>query len=290
MPHMISQSALDRYTASPSQTRTDAVKSLHETIRAVLGGEYETFLQGSYRNDTGVADINDVDIIALRTGLVSTHFTGVASTNSVPWTRIFADLQAALESAAQYRGKTQQGDKCIKVLTSINADVVPGVRIGTADADPVAVFSRREASERKNYPRQHYRIGVDKNYATNGAFKPSVRLFKHWARNWFVDPQTAPSFYLESLVHSRPNNEFALDAASAFVLLASGITKDVSRSSVVRTVAGDKDILVASEWNPDRFEVFKTQLNTSLGLAARAYSAKTSVEADRLWRSAFNES
>jgi hypothetical protein len=271
---MISQSALDRYTAGPSAARAAAVKALHEGIRGILGIQYDTF----------------VDIVALRAGLVSTQLTGLApSTNAMPWSRIFDDLQAGLESSPQYRGKTKQGDKCVKVLTNIKADVVPAVRIGSADADPIAVFSRRASSERKNFPRLHYQNGVAKNDATQGDYKPSVRMFKRWVRAWFTDGSVAPSFYVECLVHSRPNKDFTTDAAGAFILLASGITKEVSKTSVVRTVAGDKDILSATEWHPDSFEAFRSQLDKALGFAARAYKATTAGEADRLWRAAFNE-
>jgi hypothetical protein len=53
-----------------------AAKSVQETIRSVLGGDYETFLQGSYRNDTGVPDLNDVDVVALRKWTTSAVFGG----------------------------------------------------------------------------------------------------------------------------------------------------------------------------------------------------------------------
>jgi hypothetical protein len=65
----ISQFLIDRYSSGPSTERVRQVKRMQESIRKVLDESdfsYETFLQGSYRNDTAIADINDADIVALR--------------------------------------------------------------------------------------------------------------------------------------------------------------------------------------------------------------------------------
>jgi hypothetical protein len=67
MPYNISQSLIDRYSAGPSAWKVTQVANLQTTIRDVLGeDDYDTFLQGSYRNGTAIADINDVDIVARR--------------------------------------------------------------------------------------------------------------------------------------------------------------------------------------------------------------------------------
>lgn len=69
LTYRISQAAIDRYARGPTASRTTQVKALHQSIRAALENwgdkNYDTFLQGSYRNGTAVADINDVDIVAL---------------------------------------------------------------------------------------------------------------------------------------------------------------------------------------------------------------------------------
>jgi tRNA nucleotidyltransferase (CCA-adding enzyme) len=69
MASLISQYLIDQYAAGSSSTRITAVKSLHENVRKALAeaadSQFDTFLQGSYRNNTAIADINDVDIVAL---------------------------------------------------------------------------------------------------------------------------------------------------------------------------------------------------------------------------------
>lgn len=181
--HLIPDTAARRYTEAPAPTTVSAAKSLQETIRSVLGSDYETFLQGSYKNDTGVPDLNDVDVVALRKSYYSTNFTGTIGTNPISWNTIFQQVQDRLEASYYYSGKTERGDKCIKINTNFKADVIPAVRIGEVDDDPIAVYSFRESSERKNYPRDHYLRNTEKQARTSGNYKATVRMFKRWTRD-----------------------------------------------------------------------------------------------------------
>jgi hypothetical protein len=287
--HLISEIAAHRYTSAPAPTTVSAAKSLHESIRCALGNDYETFLQGSYKNGTGVPDLNDVDIVALRKTTYSTVFTSLPPGTPVTWDSIFADVQGRLEGSHHYRGKTERGDKCVKVNTEFKADVVPAVHLGDPAIDPIAIYSFRQARERKNFPRDHYERGKEKQARTADTYKPTVRMFKRWARGWFKGTDTAPSFYVECLVHSLPDTLFTGDPPSSFVLVANHIVNKLTRSSVVMSVAGDKDILTSAEWDPAKFEVLQVQLKKSLMAAALALKSQTSSTADRLWREAFNE-
>jgi hypothetical protein len=93
-------------------------------------------------------------------------------------------------------GRVSRGDKCITISGTPSADVVPAIRTGAITSDPIAIYSFRQRSERDNYPRIHYARGVDKNKAlrTNGAYKPTVRLFKRWVRQYSGHATMAPSF------------------------------------------------------------------------------------------------
>jgi len=290
MNHLIPQSAIARYAAAPSDSTVAAVKSLHESIRETLGDGYETFLQGSYRNDTGVADLNDVDIVAVRTSLVSGVFTSItSSTSAVTWDRIFQDVQDALESSRHYKGKTTRGDKCITVNTNFSADVVPAVKIAIDGSDPIAIYSFRERAERKNYPRVHYQNNVSKQARTSNAYKQTVRLFKRWARNWFAGTKVAPSFYVECLVYRVPDHLFVDDGATSFFLVGNHIVENMSSSVEVLSVAGDKDILVSSEWDSARYATFRRALAPAITLVAKALQATSAESARTYWQQAFNE-
>jgi hypothetical protein len=284
----ISQSLIDRYSAGPTQNRIDAAVSLQRDVASALGSDYDVFLQGSYRNHTGVAELNDLDIVALSKSVHSTVGQGPAQ-YPVTWEEIFGRVERALGGHHRFRGLVKRGDKCVKVATQLNLDVVPAIYREDPTTDPIEVYSFREGSRRDNYPRQHWQRGADKNSGlrTDGAFKPTVRLFKYWARNFLSDPSIAPSFYIECAVHQVPDSEFRSYLPLSFVYVGLYLLQKVSRATWVWSVAGDKDILVPEEWHPDRFEQFQKELRDSVIDAGDAVQASTTAEADRLWRRAF---
>jgi hypothetical protein len=276
MSFLISQDLIDGYSAGPSQTRRAAVRKLHEAIRDALGTTvYDTFLQGSYRNDTAIADINDVDIVALRKETVSPQSAGL-------WEYDFDAIVRALRP----RWTVEKGDKCVRVAGPINADVVPAARTGTDwRVDPIAIYSRRAPAERPNYPRDHYRNGVIKQSVTEDAYKATVRLFKRWARQYRTS-MTAPSFYIECAVHSVPTSEFNTYLPLSFAGVATKLLTYGS-STYISSVAGDKDILRAAEWKFSDFQGFQSRLGSDLPYVIQAMRATSRSEADRKWKLAF---
>ncbi len=67
-----------------------------------------------------------------------------------------------------------------------------------------------------NYPKLHYKNGVDKNKKTFNKFKPVVRIFKNM-RNKALDEEylesknTAPSYFIQCLLYNVPNDIFKKD-------------------------------------------------------------------------------
>jgi hypothetical protein len=282
MPSNISQSLIDRYSAGPSASKVTQVANLQTTIRDVLGDNYDTFLQGSYRNGTAIADINDVDIVARR------RRTN-APLSAATWESLFNTIASKLRNSDRVSGTVSIGDKCVKLQgTSLNADIVPAVAIGDFEKDPIAIWSRRKKAQRSNYPRTHYENGVRKQRATSQAFKPTVRLFKRWARQYRGFEKTAPSFYIECAVHAVSNSKFSTYLPLSFAQVGLEIC-GWSRSKVIYSVAGDKDILVSDEWHPDKFEAFQATLMPDLRYVVRAMQASTTQEANRLWKLAFGD-
>ncbi|MBM7846745.1 nucleotidyltransferase [Herpetosiphon giganteus] len=289
MAHLILEADISRYSAAPAPTTVDAAVSLHNNIRDTLGSGYETFLQGSYKNDTGIVDINDVDIVALRKQTTSTHFTGTVARYPITWDEIFQEIQSKLEGSYHYRGKTERSDKCITVNTNFKADVVPAIFISSDGLDPISIYSFRGLSERKNFPRVHYYNNIQKHARTSKVYKSLVRMFKRWTKNWFPHKKIAPSFYIECLIYNVPDENFVSDRAVSLSLIGNYIINNYTRNSIIMSVANDKDILTNQEWNPDNFEVFQTQLKASVSKIDRALKATSLVEARRLWLEAFNE-
>ncbi|QNI04945.1 nucleotidyltransferase [Mycobacterium kubicae] len=284
MPLLISNSLIDRYAAGPSVNRTAAVKTLQENIRKALseaaGAEFDTFLQGSYRNGTAVADINDVDIVAL-------YDPWSAPINHSDWERLFQKVATILETSWRVTGAAKIGDKCVRLSDSLKADVVPAIsRSPYSTRDPIIIYSRSAWQERPNYPRTHYDNGVLKQKSTQDTFKATVRLFKRWVRQY--PGLDAPSFYIECAVHSVDSGHFNSYLPLSFSGVALKIV-EYSRYSVIMSVAGDKDILTSTEWDSYAFLEFQARLRSDVRLVIEAMQASTVAEADRLWKLAFGE-
>lgn len=278
-----------RYARPPSDTTVARAVSVHQSVRDVLGdSDYATLLQGSYKNDTALWDMNDVDIVAVSRGLVSTHFTGTTPTNGVPWTDIFTRIETKLQADSRYQGRWTREDKCIRLNTGVKVDIVPAVRIGDATADPIAIYSFRAGKERKNWPRSHFAAGAAKSGATNGAFKQSVRLLKRWVRCWFANRKVAPSYYIECIVHAQPNSAFSGDLARDFVSIAAGVGQLRYGSSTLPRLAGEGNLLSAEEWGAAEFQQFQRALQRASSHVQAALSAYSEQSARGNWVAAFN--
>jgi tRNA nucleotidyltransferase (CCA-adding enzyme) len=182
MASLISQYLIDQYAAGPSYTRVAAVKSLHEDVRKALaeaaGSKFDTFLQGSYRNNTAIADINDVDIVAL-------YDPWTVPVSHSGWQSLFESVASILRGSWRVSGSVMIADKCVKLVGNLKADIVPAVsRTSYSSSDPIHIYSRSNSQERPNFPRTHYQNGALKQAATDDTYKATVRLFKRWVRQY----------------------------------------------------------------------------------------------------------
>jgi len=207
----------------------------------------------------------------------------------VSWRDIFAEVQQKLEGTREYRGRTSSEDKCITVTTQFRADVVPAVKIGEVESDPISIYSWRAGSERKNFPRTHYNNGIVKQSATSDRYKETVRMFKRWAAQNFADPNPAPSFYLECLVYNFHVSAFLPDPAERFAYILRTIIGLNYSAQTIGTVAGDKDIFSAGEWKQEDFERVRAAMTVTLANVERALTATNEADARRLWLRAFQE-
>lgn len=280
---------VSRYARPPSETTVSRAISIHQSVRDLLGDtDYATLLQGSYKNDTALWDMNDVDVVAVSRNLVSTHFTGTTPTSGVPWTEIFSRIEQKLQADPRYQGKWSREDKCIRLNTGVKIDIVPAVRIGEANADPIAIYSIRASRERKNWPRGHFDAGAGKSSRTSGAFKQTVRLFKRWSRCWFSNRKIAPSYYLECLVYSQPDSTFSGNLASDFVAIARNISLMAYGSVILPRLAGEGNLLTPDEWGMTEFLQFQRTLQGAASHASAAISAYSEAQAKSSWVAAFN--
>lgn len=287
---------VNRYARGPAPSTIEQAISLHQNVREVLGDiEYFTLLQGSYKNDTVLWDMNDVDIVAVSRSIRSSGFGNRQSYAYTPvsWDEIFRRIEAKIHNDVRYRGKITRRDKCIRLSTSVNIDIVPAVYISESTDDPIAIYSFEKAKEKQNWPRLHYINGAAKSGRTSGNFKQAVRLFKRWAKCHFGSRRVAPSYYIECLLYSMPENLFTGNLADDFVNLMDQILyyfpdSDSYRRKRLDRIAGDGDLLTAEEWQYECFEEFRLGLLHACQWAKSAITENDLTRAREHWRIAFN--
>jgi hypothetical protein len=279
------------YAKKPSEALVKLANEEHPRVRKVLGdSDYETFLQGSYKNGTALEDMNDVDIVAVRRS-PPTH-----GTLEERWAFLARDVTQRLQQEPRFTGRWTREDKCIRLNTQegLKIDIVPAISAsGNPASDPITLYSVRERRETKNWPRGHQEGARRKGTATNGHYKQAVRLFKWWRNCHFSSRRVAPSYYLECLLYSMPDKLFGGDLATWFVELARTIGHRFPdarawHSQTLPRLAGKGNLLSSEEWGARDFEQFRSALARSLLHAERAMAALDKKAAQDAWRAAFN--
>ncbi len=246
------------------------------------------FLQGSYRQQTAIYAINDVDIVAL-CGL---WHPGSGSGSS--WTRdqIFAVIAAPRRNNLRYRDKVRYaGDSmCIKVDLAIRLEILPVVyKAGNSDAtvEPFRLYRPESAQWEDGYARYHQQWLTWKNGAEHagGNFVPAVKVFKHLRSRFGAK---AVSFHLECLLFSLPDGLYQGGPADYLPALLEGIAARSAAEwyrQVLRTPCGDRDIFVPTEWALEDWTKFHG-LVTQFATIARTASLERDWDRGlRMWQS-----
>jgi hypothetical protein len=200
----------------------------------------EVFLQGSYANTTNVYADSDTDIVLKYNGAFYYDISGLPE-----------EQQASFEGA--YSGDAQYGYPQFKadaegyikrlyngVQVGKKAVFVPGNN-GRRNADilicqqfrrytsyepgnihyheGVAFFSGGKRID--NFPKQHSENCTTKHQATNGNFKPMLRVLKNM-RNTIIEKGLlgegiAPSYFIEGMLWNAPNDKFTGDYGDMWV-------------------------------------------------------------------------
>jgi hypothetical protein len=289
--HHLDLSWLARFARAPADSTIQRAASVHHSVRALLGeADYDTILQGSYRTGTALHDLNDVDVLAISQ---RPDDAALSLGDDKTWQRFFRRLERRLAGSHHYAGKWSRGDKCIRLATNINIDIVPAVAAEAPGVDPIFVYSLGSKTLKKNWPRAHYASTKKKNDDTAGAFLPSVRLFKRWVRCAMPPGEQTPSYYVQCLLHSLPNDVFTGDLASAFVSISRLILKRHGIAGGYRLerlprADGSGDLFTSAEWTRDQFLSFEKHLRQALPFAETAVSEALPERARNAWRMAFS--
>lgn len=273
----ISTVLIDHVSGGLSQSTIDEISAFQNNIRSLLHG-YETFLQGSYANDTAISEINDVDIVALE------NPNGYLPT--IGATSIFNDIKSKLEANLNYRGMVTIGNKCLKLsLETRDADIVPAVHplFGQPNrfGEPILI-----ANNIANYPKTHKNNGQIKNQNTNNNYKRIVRMIKNYINNWNLK-NIAPSFYVECMIYSYDNGWFGNDLPATLNHILTHMIS-TNFNSNFNSVAGDKRVITLFEWTPQNFTSFRQHVINKLQYLNSAISATNELVANGYFRNFFN--
>lgn len=283
----------------------DAIKKTHEDIRnAILQNfpkepvktkyklsdvKFDTYLQGSYINDTNIRHSSDVDIAV---ELTNCHYVGTEKLNATEKeiyqkTRSSVDYSVelfkndVLSTLVKQFGSSNvtRDNKCIRFKAHgnyANADIVPcwTYRLYKTYSSPQVnafdsgiYFVADDKSAIINYPKQHKDALAAKSKTTNGQFKETVRMFKN-IRNelknkGFLNQDALSSHFIENILFNVSDAAFSkasyTDKLRAVATEACTITEPLGTWQSRKCANGIIELGNATSWNqPLAYTFFKT--------------------------------
>ena len=241
----IPQRQLQRWT---KQGAVNNSKRTYSSIKAALASErsalsqfnhdYETYLQGSYKNYTNIHGVSDVDVVVRLLSTWKRDLSELSSSEQQAYHDAYSSADYSVRGFRRdvykslYRyyglGNVDRGTKAIKVESNdetplrVDADVVPcceyrkyhyfnskddqgytsGMAFYTQDTNRLII----------NYSNEHYENGKEKNRLAGGDYKATIRMMKN-ARNkmrraGIIQKGVAPSYFIEGLLYNVPHSSF----------------------------------------------------------------------------------
>jgi hypothetical protein len=225
-----------------STTYATIKRALEASDTKYAGKSYEVFLQGSYGNDTNIYAESDVDVVirldsiyhydidALTLGEQAT-FNAARVPGTYPYAEYRAGVVAALIKSFG-ASDVNPDKKAVRIKANgsrRSADVVVATQfrryysgILGPQYQPEGICFFNSSGERiVNYPKLHSANCTTKHQATNGWFKPTVRILKNM-RSRLVDEGSieqgsAPSYFIEGLLYNVPNEKFGMSYEDTFI-------------------------------------------------------------------------
>ena len=252
------------------------------------------FLQGSYRQQTALYNINDVDIVVL----CSLWQPGQPG-GGPGWdrNRIFNTIAAPLLADGRYKSKVRFGptSMCIKVDLGIKVEILPVVyKAGTYDspAEPFRLFRPETGLWEDGYARYHQQWLSAKNRAerTEGNCIPMIKVLKHLRSLVNVE---AVSFHLECLLFAVPDALFRGAPADYIPAVLNHIAVTPATTlynAGCRTPCGERNIFVANEWSLSSWQSFHNALTAVWAKGSiLACGARERTQAIEIWRIVLGE-
>ena len=252
------------------------------------GKWFESFLQGSYGNDTNVYADSDVDVVMKLNSAYfrdlsrlspadlaayNAAFSGASVTYGFP--ELKRDVEAALRK--QFGKDVNPGKKAIWVKPNggrRNTDVLPALQfrryyefksLTNQRYDDGIGFLLQNGSLVENFPKQHSKRCTAKHQSTNQWLKPTVRVVKNMRNRMIQDgglaEGVAPSYFIEGLFSNVPDGKFGKSYSDIFVACFNWIAE---ADDTKLTCANQLHWLVrdgqSTSWPTANFATFKSKL------------------------------
>ncbi len=291
---------------NPSQSYERTAASAHSQITALIEDKdgpaadlrIQCFLQGSYKRDTAIHTINDVDVVAL------CRLSHTSAANQNTRDQIFKIVAEAIAKNKTYQDKLQYRKRstCIKVvLEGIKIEILPALRVKGKpyQYEPFYIFKPNEDETidgywQRTFARQHQHLCTQKNSATNNLFVPIIKVMKHLR---FIDPslneQDAVSFHIECLLYALKNSIFTGSSCECieYVLKAlAGFTPDKADISGVKSPCGDKELFCSDEWSIASYSRFHDSVSRWYKIASGANQQQDRDKAIDDWKQLLGDS
>lgn len=223
------------------QGPTAQFTATYETLKTCLSSSrapyssksFSIFLQGSYKNDTNVYGDSDVDVVMRLDQTFYEDLSYISEQEAQLFRAARSDATYTLQEfkrdvtawlVDQYGSDVQPGKKAVYVRgngTRRSTDVLICCKHyrykyfkdwGNQSANEGVSFLTSDGNRIDNFPQQHHDNCTKKHQDTNKWFKHTVRAYKN-LRNMMIEkkliePDLAPSYFLEGLLWNVPPGRF----------------------------------------------------------------------------------
>jgi hypothetical protein len=283
---------------NPSESFIQIASRQYNTIKSLIEDRSgpagvlspRCFLQGSYRQQTAIYAINDVDIIVL-CKLWQPPSIGAGS--GPGWNRnvIFDTIASPLINDGRYTDKVRYSTSsmCIKVELGIKVEILPVVyKQGQTDwqAEPFRLWRPERETWEDGYARMHQAALTLKNDGkrTDGNFIPMIKVLKHLRS---LHKLGSVSFHLECLLHAVPDHLF-LGTPAAYICdvleYMASINPEAWYAAGILTPCRERNIFSPTEWKLEEWRTFHRFIQLWAKGARLAVEALTTSEAIKVWR------
>jgi hypothetical protein len=237
----ISEAQLETWTDLGSVQQSSAT---YQSIKNVLehsnvpyaSKQIDSFLQGSYKNDTNIRGDSDVDIVLRTRSLFHYNIDALPEPQKAEFNRSYPnraqyDLNAFKKDVENWLFQNYAGDldlsgkKALRIKNNggrRSADVLlvaPHKRFSryVSAQDQACVegvlFITSDGTHIINYPKQHSDNMTAKHQTTNNHLKPTVRIFKNirnkMVENGIIKAGAAPAYFIEGMLYNVPAEQFS---------------------------------------------------------------------------------